>query len=295
MPYPAQLRFTSIAKINTLYWISSLDEDEQGVTRRILEDLEPLCAAKNLRFRRYAPTGAAELLAALDDIAAEARDGMLPLVHFDMHGSAPAGLRLSPSEEFVDWAAVADRLRVVNETTGNNLCVVSGACFSFEVVRQIDIHRTVPFFILLAPEEEISSGELEERTAGFYRDMLDEEDILTARERWFGDRLRLFHCEKMLAVVLAKYVNNAAMGRQQERRREQLVTDAINQGVVNDRGNRRRLRRMANEMIKPTEELIKRFVPVFLAGKEPGFTIDEIKRMVREARSAGLSPEGPYA
>lgn len=292
---PSKTQFTSIAKINSLYWITSLRDEEIGVTRRVLDDLEPLCVSQQLPFRHFMPSTASEFLNALDAIATEAKRGMLPIVHFDTHGSAQNGILIAQSGEFVSWQEVAEKLRAINGATGNNLCIVSCACFSFNVVSEIDINKISPFFILLAPEHEIYAGDIEASIHGFYRDMLAKEDILEAKARWFPSQMRMFHCEQMLAIVLAKYINFSGLGKQRERRKEGLVTDAIDGGVPRNRKNLRALRKRANAMITPKESLIGRFLPTFLGGKPPGFTIKQLKQMVIDARAEGLKPEGPYA
>jgi hypothetical protein len=287
-------QFTSTAEINSLFWITSLRDDEVGVTRRVLEDLEPLCASRQLPFEQFAPATASDLLAALDAIAERATHGMLPIIHFDTHGSADDGIHIVQSGQNVSWAALVEKLRTINRITGNNLCVVSCACFSFHVVSELDINQTAPFFILLAPEQEISAGDIEANIVSFYHDVLDREDIVTSHNRWFPKALRLFHCEKMLAIVLAKYINNAGLGQQREKRKEELVTRALDDGIPRNRHNLRELRKRADDLIKVNEALIQRFAPTFLSGKQPGFTVKQIKDMVIAARAKGMKPEGPY-
>ncbi len=221
---------------------------------------------------------------------------MLPLIHLDTHASAEDGIKVAGSGEHISWPHFAAKLRIINALTGNNLCVVSGACNSFQLVSEIDVHQTTPVFILLAPEKEISAGEIEENVVGFYRDMLDNQDILTSRDKWFGRQLRMYHCERFLAVVLAKYLNNAGVGRQLERRKEHLVTMALE--GREDRATPevlRALRDAAKVQLKPSEDLIERFRPTFLAGKQPCFTIAELRAGVLQARAAGITPDGIYA
>ena len=289
------MQFNSVAKINSLFWITSLGDSEIGVTRRILEDLEPRCASRNLPFTQFTPATAGDFLAALDEIAAQASSGSLPIIHFDTHGSTDGGIHIEQSGENVSWADIAAKLRIINRITGNNLCVVSGACFSFHMVGEIEIDQTAPFFILIAPEQEIAAGDVEDNLVGFYNDMFDDEDIITAMERWFSGVLRVFHCEKMLAFVLAKYINNTAIGKQRKRRKEDLVTQAIEAGVPRNRHNLRAVRKKVDKLTAVDEELIQRFLPTFLAGKKPSFSIEQIKKMVKEARTKGLKPEGPYS
>jgi len=290
------LEFTATARINSLYWITSLHDRELGVTRRVLEELEPICVARQLPFQCYSPSNAKEFLAAMDNITSYAGMGMLPLIHFDTHGSAEDGIKIVGSGEHIGWPEIAAKLRAINATTGNNLCIVSGACNSFSIVGQVDIHQTTPAFILLAPENEIIAGEIEENIVGFYRDMLDNEDILTSRDKWFKNQLRMYHSERFLAVILAKYLHNTTIGRQLHRRKEHLVTMAL-AGREHQATPEvlRALRDSAKALIKPSEDLIERFRPTFRAGKQPGFTIAQLRAGVLQARADGISPDGIYA
>lgn len=290
------MKLTSVAKVNSLFWITSLREGERGVTRRVVEDLEPFCERIGLPFEFYEPSTAAEVLAALDNIGGRARAGWLPVIHLDVHGSPERGIEVAQSGEFVGWPEIAAKLRAINIATRNNLCVISGACFSFIVVKQIDESLPAPFFILLAPEEEILAGDVEEKTVAFYRSMFNGLDILSAHETYFSEELRVFHCERMVAIVLARYIDIACIGRNAERRKEHLLSMAFERGVPNVRANRRKLRKHAEQQIKPNERLIQRFVTSFLIGKTPTFTVADLERFVREARAAGHVPSsGPYS
>ncbi len=106
----------------------------------------------------------------------------------------------------------------------------------------------------------------------------------------------MFHCEKFLAIVLAKYLNNAGIGRQRERRKEHLVTMALTGREDQATPEMLRiLRTAAAEDLKPSETLISRFLPTYLIGKQPGFTIADLKVAVEQGRLEGLKPDGPYA
>lgn len=288
------MQLNSVVKINSLHWVMSFPEDQTGVSRRVLEDLESLCAAEEFPLSIYTPSTASEFIAVLDEIAAKTRLGTLPMIHLDAHGSADQGLIMGVAGEHVGWSTVAEKLRAVNAAAGNNLCVMMSVCFGFHLVSQIDINAVSPFYILLAPQDKITFGEVEDSTRNFYERMLEGGDILEAKELCFP-YLEVFHCERMLAVVLARYINNSAMGKQKERRKEDLISKAIAEGVPRNRQNLRLMRKTADRLITPTEDLLKRFLPVFLAGKKPAFTISQLKEMVRSARVKGIKAQGPYA
>lgn len=289
------MQFTSASRFNTLFWISSLAENERGVTRRILEDLGPLCAASKLPFEHYEPTTAAELLSSLDNIVGRSKVGGLPLIHLDLHGTPEGGLQVAQSGERVSWATIADKFRAINVLSKNNLCVVSGACYSLKLLDLIDTEKPCPFFILLAPENEILAGDLEDNTTGFYRDILLESDIISTHEKWFSNKLSMFHCERMAAVALARYIDTACKGRNADTRKEHFVSMAVKNGLANNRHELRRARKIAKRMTVPSQKLLNGVVSRFLIGKQPSFTIADLNRFVDEARASGrLSPRKPF-
>ena len=61
------IQFTSVANVNCLYWITSLEPGQQGATRRVIEDLEPFCSRIGLDFELFEPHSAAELTRKLQD------------------------------------------------------------------------------------------------------------------------------------------------------------------------------------------------------------------------------------
>ena len=129
------LQFSSVANVNSLYWITSLEPDKQGTTRRVIEDLEPFFARIGLPFNISEPQTAAELLKILHQIALAAKMGAKPIIHLDTHGLEDKGIFIAASKEFVAWADLYELLRAINITTGNNLCIVSAACYSMRLIK----------------------------------------------------------------------------------------------------------------------------------------------------------------
>ncbi len=117
-----------------------------------------------------------------------ASSGLRPILHFDMHGDLTQGIKVAASGEFVSWPRLVDSLRAINVATENNLCVVSGACFSMNVVWEVTLSKPCPFFILIAPGEEVSSGFLEDKTREFYKSVFDDLEIVAAHEAHFAPR-----------------------------------------------------------------------------------------------------------
>src|SRR5689334_15424122 len=206
-------KFVGKLEFNSLFWISSLTAGEEGPTRRIVEDVETQCWKTKLPFQRYEPTSVALFLEALETIKAAADEGMGPMIHFDMHGLASAGLEFTATQEFASWNALVERLRTINIASHNNLVVVSNACFGLHAIKQVTLTKAWPFYILIAPEQEVRVGFLEDHTAAFYAEMFSSGDIMSAYRRHLAGEMRVFHCEKMFGGALAKYIIRSCKGK----------------------------------------------------------------------------------
>jgi hypothetical protein len=89
--------------VNGVIWISAPREGEGGVTRRILEDLEPIVKKSGLSLDVHEVQSLQDLERLLQQIANNARIGSAPLIHFDMHGSKEHGLEIGATGEHLCW------------------------------------------------------------------------------------------------------------------------------------------------------------------------------------------------
>jgi hypothetical protein len=286
-------QFSSTLTVNSLFWFTSLEPNELGVTRRILEDLTQYLGEIGLRHKIFLPQTADELSGILNRIAREADAGLKPILHFDTHGDMTRGIRLSGSGEFVSWSDLVASLRAINVATGNNLCVVSTACFSMNAAWQITLSEPCPFFILIAPENEVSSGFLEDNMLAFYKSAFEGLEIVAAHEKHLAPRLALHHCERMLAYFLSDYFRDFCIGKGGKVRREQLLTKAVYVGLARNRHERRRIRQAAKGWTRPSQAVVERFTKgfasTFLMGKPLGFDINDVMMLVNGETAFGTA------
>ena len=277
----AMLQLSSSITVNSLIWISLLEPNEKGTTDRVHDDLQPYFASIGLPFHAVEPKSASELLAGLNALAERAKEGLRPIIHFDTHGSRADGLYIAASDEFVAWQQLVEQLRPINVATGNNLCVVSAACFGMHAIMEINISTAAPFFALIAPENTVTFGFVEKRTVPFYEAVFKGLDVVSAHEKHLVPSFKLFLSEKMLIVGLTKYVRNHCLGKGRRRRVEDLVTRAVSTGMPNTPRNRRMARRTAKQLIKPDQALVDRYEQSFLMDKKLGVTIQEILNLAQ--------------
>lgn len=268
--------------VNALVYIRTQCIELQGPTHRILEDLKPLLKSVNIEFFEVAVNSGGEICRVFDEILYHAqKNGMKPIIHFDMHGSLE-GLEVSGDHEILSWVVIAQRLRKINVATACNLGVVSGVCYGFHAIRPVNLYTATPFYVLIAPEEEVSCGFMEESTLPFYRELFSSGDILKAYQNNLSEFLKMFHCEEFLARTLCKYIAELCKGKSGKLRREQLLTKTVCGIHRKTTLNLRSLRVPMKMYLKPSQELVDRYSKQFLAGRVCQFTIDDLLQFVEE-------------
>jgi hypothetical protein len=285
-------QLSSHLSVNSVVWIHSLRAEEKGFTDRAIDDLQPILLTAKVHFQSFEPTTAADLQNYLGQIAQQAANGLRPIIHFDTHGSAVAGVSIAESNEHVSWAQLVAWLRPINIATGNNLGIVSAACCSMHIYKEISVEKECPFFVMIAPTETVSFGFIERNAVRFYDEVFTGSDIIAAYNKYLQEKLTLFHCERVLFVALGRYIRHHCVGAGGKMRRERLLTEAISERrLPNNRNMRRSIRKQVKTLVRPTQALVDRYVKSFLIGKKVVFALPDIMKQVRES----IAQEGRLA
>jgi hypothetical protein len=267
--------------INSLIWFSALRPGEEGMTKRVLEDVEPTFRSRGLIFERYEVTSIAAFGDALAKVrAAASTNGLRPMIHIDMHGSAELGLEISAEGKLLSWDQLVKWLRPINAATGNTLCIISGACFGLHAIKPLKLDQAAPFNILIAPEHKVTFGFLEDHSAPFYAEMMEAGDVMQAYQRNLAPTMAAFQCERFLMISIMRYIRNHCRGLGLRVRRERLLTEVMREGMPNTRQNRRKVRKLLKTGLKPDQAMVDRYVTSFMLGKPCSFTMDDLVNMV---------------
>lgn len=270
---------------NAIVLISSAAEGEEGVPRRISEDLTGLAhQSGKFLFQHVAVDTHEQFCARVHELEVAASKGLRPILHLDMHGDLERGLQLGESKEFVAWLPLVEMLRQVNIASGGNLLVILTACHGIRAIMPVSLEKPTPFFALIAPKKEISIWQIEAGIFPFFRSLMGEENLDDALGH-LGDQFQYFHSEKMLVVSVAKYIMLHCRGRGGRERRERLLTEVLaNPKIQNNRQNRRRYRREIKDFLKPNQELLDKYANRFLIGRRCSVTIADIERELQNLR-----------
>lgn len=276
-----KLQIKSQADVNSLHWIKSLRAGEEGTTMRVLDDLEPYLASKGVPFQMYEPTNAADLLDVLQYIERLTRAGARPMIHLDTHGDKKKGLVLAASGQCIAWETLGDYLRYINVAAGNNLCVISAACFGFHLRKLNSVLRPAMFYILIGGPDEIYFDFTERSLFGFYKDVFDNSEIVEAQEKHLSSQTKLLHCEKEFVIGVTRYFSENCMGSGARRRIERLISEAVKDGLPQTPEKLGEARRIAREIVRPSNATFLKYANHHLIGKEPGVTYADIIGFIR--------------
>jgi len=274
------MEWTSTFANNSIFVLSASRPGEVGVARRLMEDLEQIRIATHaVHLERHDIATRQELICCLRNIARAAKKGVRPILHLDMHGDDRRGLEIPASQEFAAWRDVNSWLQKINISSKNNLCVVAAACFGLNLIAPISVLKPVPFYCLIASRSSIELGYVERNIVPFYRVLLQQGSLQQAIQE-INKHFELFHCEKMLAITLARYIKTACKGSALRGRTERLITEALAAGTPRSKESLRQLRRFLRANLQPSDELVKRYAERFLIGKSFSVSLDEIIRLV---------------
>lgn len=282
-------------EVNTIVWLRSLSEDELGPSRRMVEDIEPLAKRDGpFQFEEIVVSSTAEMLAALATLASRCRAGLRPILHFDCHGSEESGLLIAPSGDRLGWAELTSALRAVNVAAENNLCCIFGVCFGMYLSTELSITEPSPYFLTIAPEREISVGELEARFPSFYERLFETGNITQAYRERLAEVLSIFQCQEIFGKAFATYVVNHGSNAALSERREKLITKLLERRGISEAtpDQLRSARAQMKEGLKLNQDILDRYASIFLIGRKAVLGIEEVEKLAevyrrrRDARAA---------
>ncbi|WP_147465464.1 hypothetical protein [Pseudomonas syringae group genomosp. 3] len=209
--------------VNTVYLVTSSRPGEEGVTRRLVESISDVSNnGGGFNFSHARIISGEGYYQLLEEIFHEIDNGLRPIIHFDMHGSQERGLEIGKAGEFIDWESVIDSLRILNIKLNNELVVLITACHGLHAILPISFEKVAPFLCLIAPEQEIKVGHIEDRIPGFYRELFSSGSLAHACQK-LGNEFNYFHGAEFLFKTLVRYIKEKCKGAGGQKRREDYL------------------------------------------------------------------------
>lgn len=274
------LGFVSKFRNNAIVIIDGLRPDDLQNGKALYDELRDLqLAGHQFHCERIQVKSRSEFLLALDTVRDGVDGGLLPVVHFEVHGDAE-GLEVGPERERVEWFELVPRLREINVRSKFNVGVVMAACSGLYAIKPITIHDPTPFHFLVGPQIEVGAGDLREAIKSFYTGLVKTHNITVAMEH-VPSEYKQFLAEKFAAVAYGKHLKRTGSWSGRDQWAERLASSTA--GSMNNRAERRQNRKRAMAYTKPSKQRFNDFIRTFLP-RGCGFTFEELLEFVMQAR-----------
>ncbi|WP_155627874.1 hypothetical protein [Burkholderia vietnamiensis] len=282
------LKFTSRFEYNTICILDGLRPDEAQTGLNLYNDLRDVIAAGAdvaVSYARVANAG--ELRSELDKIEQSVGNGAKPIVHIECHGDVEGGLAVGEQQDRLSWSALELLLRRINIACSCNLGVVMAVCHGMHAISPIRIGRPTPFYFLLGSQDALTAGTLRAEMPKFYETLLETNNLDLALA--CAPSCKPFHADRLFAQSFGRYLRHACMGKGKRERVERALSVANwTRGPMN-REERRRLRTQAKVRFNAEAHGAEfdRMARVFLSGRRPSFTFDDLLQWVRMGTQRG--------
>jgi hypothetical protein len=266
-----ELTYTSISRNNGLIIFDALADSEMQTGRRLEEDLIDYCQeiSRQGYCTYYKIKSKQMLIAALKMVLTECKAGVLyPVLHFDCHGDSIEGLYVHASKEYVAWEELIRHIAEINQATRNNTGVVLAACYGFEISKHVTFTSPSPFNYVIAPQNELQAGHLQDVILDFYKVTVQTGDLQGGLVM-LDSRLKIFHCGEWFYNTLATFMvtNFNAAGRREII--EQIVSNQITRAGYRNRELVKASRAQAKKFVKSLQGFYKHTSLTFFHGQMP--------------------------
>ena len=162
--------------IDTIHVVESLTEGRTGL--RLSGPLKAMGVQSEpqVDVRFWSVRTAAEVLSALERIAAETRDRIRsPLLHIEAHGNID-GIEICIGD-FLRWLDFKRELVDINQAGRMHLLVLLAACQGVWLMQNIQPPDRAPFATMIGPSRDVSGPEIEKGCLAFYETLFARHDV----------------------------------------------------------------------------------------------------------------------
>lgn len=206
-------------RFNKIYVIESLSEDngDDLTGLKLHENLLQWVPAyqSGLSEEYVSINDSSEWNALMDRIKEESANGVIPILHFEAHGTAPTdehpeyvrGISLQ-NAEIINAEDLCNTLREINRNTGCNLFVSLAVCSGLQWMIEMGVDKAMPFVGILGAWESIKEYGIYDKFSAFYENLFSSFDILTAFKA-FGEARPEIDARKYACIMADDIFCNA--------------------------------------------------------------------------------------
>jgi hypothetical protein len=244
-------------KFNKIYVIESLGKDEQKTGKELYDDIirwRQMSSNNKFQCEYKSINNKIEYKTLIAEIEKECKNGIFPILHFELHGfSDKSGLALN-SNEPITYLELTEDLSKINTIIGNNLFLTLAVCHGAYLIGAIKIHNPAPYLSFIGSFETINDGDILYRYSEFYNEFLMNFNLFSSLKIFFeanqieANKFSFIDTEETFRTIYKDYIientskegikkriddsiaeNNFNFSRQQKRRFSRDFEKQVNQ------------------------------------------------------------------
>ncbi|MBE6293956.1 MAG: hypothetical protein E7090_04665 [Bacteroidales bacterium] len=256
---------------NRIYIIESLRGNDRKTGTELYEDLLRWKQITHPDFEAVlkTPTTRDEFISLFDSIMEDCvKNGIAPIIHFEIHGSSDHSGLVLTSEEFISWEMLCQKLRPINHQLKNELFLTMGVCHGCYFMEKEVVDKPAVFQGIVASFDIIYNDSIYMQFLAFYEELFTSFDINLAYKKLIDANpdasinYACYSAELIFAMVQTDYDDKQCTPDAFKQR----VLDEINEGklpYINRQDKRRKIREFIKIGLQTREKYFKEAYKTF--------------------------------
>lgn len=256
---------------NRIYIIESLRGSDRKTGTELYEDLLRWKQITHPDFEAVlkTPITRDEFISLFDSILDDCvKNGIAPIIHFEIHGSSDHSGLLLTSGEFISWDILCQKLRPINHQLKNELFLTMGVCHGCYFMEKENVDKPAVFQGIIASFDELYDFSIYIQFYAFYEELFTSFDINLAYKKLINANpdasinYACYSAELIFAMVQTDYDEKQCT----EEAFKQRALDEIKAGnlpFINRQDKRSKIRCFIKSGLKTKEQCFKKAYKTF--------------------------------
>lgn len=262
----------STFKFNKIYIIESIDENEEDLTGKQLEDdiiHWKKFSNKTLQSEYLEVKSKDDFFHRLNHIKSECENKQVyPIIHLEIHGSSDKSGLVTKNGQLIKWTDLYHHLIDINSAVGNNLFLTLAVCHGAYLLELIKINNAAPFWGFKGSFDKIYAPDLLARYVGFYDEFLTSFKLGKAIERLekanpnLPSSYRYINSEETFGKVYQDYLDERFTQKELKQRPKDAISE---EGIhLKNRRERRNLEHnFTKQLLRTKKDYLRKHKKIF--------------------------------
>lgn len=161
----------------------------------------------------------------LDELINVSERGNIPYLHFEIHGSDERDGLILKNNDFIEWKVLADKLRILNKRTDNNLFISFATCFGLHMYQEVLPNKPSPCYGFIGSWEELYEKEVLLGFEAFFKALLSSnlEMALVELNKYSNTKCNIYFSSEIFERIFEKYLSSELIPKKVSERKYNII------------------------------------------------------------------------